>query len=175
MKIGIDCRMSGLKHVGIGRYIENLVNELKKIDAQNEYYFLTRADIPHYSLKEQLILPLILYKEKLALVHFPHFNIPVLYFKKYVVTIHDLIKHISKGVETTTRSPWLYWLKYLGYKFVFWWAVKRATRIIVPSNFVKGDLVKEYKIDPAKVVVTYEGVDNKISNSKFQIPNLLNI
>lgn len=175
MKIGIDCRMSGIKHAGIGRYVENLVNELKILDKQNQYVFFNRTDIPHYSLKEQLCLPFLLYRERLNLMHFPHFNVPILYFGKYVLTVHDLIKHISKGVETTTKSPWLYWLKYLGYKVVFWFAVKKAVKILVPSQFVKNELVKEYHLNSEKVVVTYEGVDNKITNPKSQIPNKLQI
>ncbi len=42
MKIGIDCRMYGLKHAGIGRYIVNLVEELLKNDQINEYVLFTR-------------------------------------------------------------------------------------------------------------------------------------
>ncbi|MGI5826806.1 MAG: glycosyltransferase family 4 protein [Patescibacteria group bacterium] len=183
MRIGIDCRMYGLKHAGIGRYVLNLVNNLLPLDKENDYVLLVNKDFErevesksskikivtvnarHYSLKEQLLLPFILYREKLDLVHFPHFNVPVLYFKKFVVTIHDLIKHTSKGVETTTRSPWVYWLKYLGYKIVFWLTVKRAERIMVPCQAVKNDLRREYGLDSQKVRVTYEGFDSNIKNS----------
>jgi glycosyltransferase involved in cell wall biosynthesis len=187
MRIGIDCRMYGLKNAGIGRYVLNLVENLLPLDDENEYVLfvcqdfegeaknqsaswrkkvkIVVADIRHYSLQEQLLLPFILYREKLDLVHFPHFNVPVLYFKKFVVTIHDLIKHTSKGVETTTRSPWVYWLKYLGYKIVFWLTVKRAERIMVPCQAVKNDLRQEYGLDSQKVRVTYEGFDSNIKNS----------
>lgn len=175
MKIGIDCRMYGLKHAGIGRYVENLVRELSKRQSRDKDFELVlffrrkdkrrltiiEADFPHYSFREQILLPLQLIKLKLDLVHFPHFNVPILYFGKYVVTIHDLIKHGSRGRETTTKTPLFYWFKYLGYQLVFWNAVKRAKKILVPSEWVKGELVRSYKLNPDKVVVTYEGAEKK--------------
>lgn len=38
-------------------------------------------------------------------------------------------------------------------------AIKRAEKIIVPSQFVMEELIKQYKIAKNKIVVTYEGVD----------------
>jgi len=193
MKIGIDCRMYGLKHAGIGRYVENLVKEVLKQDNINEYVLFVRndfeevqklkfknqnfkskfkiinADFPHYSLKEQVFFPAILNKENLDLMHFPHFNVPIFYRGKYIVTIHDLIKHTSKGMQTTTKNAGLYWLKYFGYKLVFSSAVKRAKKIITPSRFVREEIIKEYKINPQKIEVTYEGFDQKIQNQEKEI------
>lgn len=177
MKIGLDCRLFGPKHTGIGRYVQSLVDELVKLDKENEYvlfvgkdfkeqiqsprFEVIKVNIPHYSLQEQLFLPKIIAKEKVDLMHFLHFNVPVFYRGKYVVTIHDLIKHSSRGMTTTTRSSWLYWLKYLGYKLVFSQAVKKAKKIITPSQFVKNEVIMEYKVNPEKVVVAYEGVDDR--------------
>lgn len=188
MKIGIDCRMYGLKHAGIGRYVENLVRNLLSQDKENYYTLVFRpnqkqevqsfnsklkiieADFPHYSFKEQFLLPLPLIKLKLDLVHFPHFNVPVFYPGKYVVTIHDLIKHYSRGGKTTTRAPFLYWLKYLGYQIVFWNAVKRAKKILVPSLFIKDELIHRYRLASDKVKVVYEGADRKfkVQSSKLK-------
>ena len=199
MKIVIDCRMYGLEHAGIGRYVENLVRELSKRQRQSrgkgfelvlffrrkdkkrltiepfDHLTIIEADYPHYSLREQIFLPWILYRAKCDLVHFPHFNVPIFYPGKYVVTIHDLIKHASRGRETTTKAPLLYWLKYLGYRVVFWNAVKRAKKILVPSEWVKNELIKQYHLEPAKVVVTYEGVDEKlrIANCELRIKNAI--
>ncbi len=183
MRIGIDCRMMGLKHAGIGRYVENLVNEVLKIDKDNEYVLFTRkeftqkaqfqsprvklvvAEMAHYSLNEQLLLPALIVKEKVDLMHFPHFNIPIFYSGRFVVTIHDLIKHTSRGMATTTKNPLIYWLKYLGYKVVFSLAVRRASRVLVPSQYVKSELAGQYHLPPEKIVVSYEGVDEGIKSS----------
>lgn len=184
MKIGIDARMFGLSHAGSGRYIENLIFNLLKIDTKNFYVLFIRArqageislklrpfchkfklveiEAEHYSLKEQWLLPYLIRKEQVGLVHFPQFNIPIFYFGKYVVTIHDLIKHDFRGLATTTRNPWFYWLKYLGYKLVFQKAVKGASLVFVPSKTVAGQLKEIYGLDTAKIKVTYEGVDERL-------------
>jgi len=188
MKIIIDARMYGLEHTGIGRYIINLINQIDKISFQNKdenkYTLLLRekyfdslvfknknikkvlADYSHYSFKEQFLLPFQLFLLKPDVVHFPHFNVPFLWFGKYVVTIHDLIKHQSKGIKTTTHSPFAYWFKHTLYLFIVYSAVKRAKKIITPSKWWKDELTRIYNLTQDKVVVTYEGVDDKFNSKK---------
>lgn len=178
MKIVIDGRLYGLENAGLGRYVINLINELSKLDTKNEYVLLLRkkyfdilnlpanwkkvlADFRHYSFAEQFKLPGVIKKENPDIVHFPHFNVPILYRDKYIVTIHDMLMHKSVGLAATTLPAPLYFLKRLGYRLVFDNAVKRAEAIIVPSNSVKNELISYYKISPQKVFVTYEGVDIK--------------
>src|SRR3990167_4359918 len=110
MKILIDARLYGPKNTGNGRYTMNLLTNLAKIDHKNHYIILLRkeefenlvfpsnwvkvlADFKHYSFEEQFKLPIIVWRCKPDIVHFPHFNVPLFYFGKYVVTIHDLIMH----------------------------------------------------------------------------------
>jgi len=45
MKIVIDARLYGLENAGIGRYLINLINQIKKIDKRNNYYLLLRKNI----------------------------------------------------------------------------------------------------------------------------------
>jgi len=163
-KIGIDIRMSGLKHAGIGRYLENLIKELSKTNTFE--FVLLKSKIRHYSLKEQIVLPWIVWSSKVDLMHFPHFNVPILCPRPFVVTIHDLIKHHSRGLATTTRFPLVYWLKYLFYLLVFSLAVKRAKKIITPSKTVKKELIKRYNLKPGKIKVIYEGVGENFQSLK---------
>lgn len=185
MKIVIDARMYGLEHAGIGRYVLNLIREIEKQDKKNDYLILLRkkyyqkshftnprfkkvlADYSHYSFQEQFFLPLQLIKLKPDLVHFPHFNVPLFWWGKQIVTVHDLIKHQSRGTRTTTKWPLVYWFKYLNYRFLIWIAIKRAARIIVPSQWTKTKLTKRYHLPPEKIVVTYEGVEKKFSKAKI--------
>ena len=139
--IGIDARMYGLKHAGIGRYVKNLIEEISKSAIHNSQFlfilFLRKkdigtlknkygtifqyieADFSHYSLREQIVFPSVLYKAKCDLIHFPHFNVPLGYRQPFVVTVHDLTKHFSRGKETTTHNTILYCIKYWGYKIIF--------------------------------------------------------
>jgi len=191
LKILIDCRFWGPKHTGLGRYSKNLVKNLLAIDQKNQYILFFRhriikdfkisqfanvkavsLKIPHYSLKEQLLLPFLLRKIKPDLVHWPHFNLPFFFGRPYAVTIHDLIKHYSRGMETTSRHPATYFIKYLGYKLVFGRAIKKAKKIIVPSTVIKKQLLGYYpKLRQEKIKVVYEGIEEKFSQAKNKKAN----
>jgi len=177
--IVIDARLYGPKHTGIGRYTKNLLQalvhqpnfskyrftliiypeletEVKKDLGNNFDYFIT--NIRHYSIKEQLILPFVLYRLHPDLVHFTHFNKPLLYFGTSVVTIHDLIKHFFKGRLNTTRNATIYWIKHFFYMILTEIVIKTNT-IIVPSDFWRDYIIKNFKISPKKITTTHEAVD----------------
>lgn len=176
MKIVIDARM--YQESGVGRYIRNLVKELQKLDKKNQYYVLLLAkdkniplrsnfnkmiaDFPWYGIREQFKLPALLSSLNPDLVHFPHFNAPLFYQGRFVVTIHDLIHQHFAMKRATTLDPLTYRLKQLGYKKVFKKAINKSEKILVPSNFVKKGLASEWRVDGEKVVVTPEAVDQKI-------------
>lgn len=179
MRIGIDARLYGLEHTGLGRYVMEMIKFVLKNDKKNEYVlFLNKkyadefsgkkkvkvvvTNIPIYGLSEQVLLPFIFSKEKLDLLHVPHFNAPLLYPGKIILTIHDLIKHYSTGKDTTTRQPWLYSIKRLGYLTQMNLVAKKAVHIIVPSNYVKQDVSKRLNVSDQKITVTYEAVSGSI-------------
>lgn len=177
MRIGIDARLYGSSRGGIGRYAQNLIKQLEQLDKTNQYFvFLAKdnfddydplnknfqkvlADFRVYSVKEQLLFPELLKKYKLDLVHFTHFNVPISYSGKFVVTIHDLIISHYPDRRATTLNPLFYKLKLFLYNIVVKSAAKRAKKIIAVSEFTKKDVIKLLKINPEKITVTYEGVD----------------
>ncbi len=173
-KICIDARFWGIRHTGIGRYVENLIDNLPgevtlivPPDLKNEpklvkfkkYY----ARFHPYSLLAQLEMLWLLIQIGPDLLHVPHFTIPVLWPGRMVITIHDLIKHLSRGSDTTTRNPLVYWAKYLGYLVIVWGAVHRASHIMVPANYWKNELINRYGLGLKKISVTYEGVSEIFS------------
>ncbi len=175
MRIGIDARFFGPKAKGLGRYTQKLIEGLELIDNQNDYVIFLRrenfdeyrpqnlrfkkalADYRWYSLVEQLFFPFNLYRHKIDLMHFTHFNAPVLYFKPYVVTIHDLILQRFP----TAKGAWLgrlkYFLKNIGYKIIIRLVISKAKKIIAISRFVKDDIIKSFGVSPEKMAVIYEG------------------
>ena len=177
-RIGIDARFYGPIGKGLGRYTQEVVDNIIKLDEVSEYViFLTKAnfdefvcdgirvtkvlaDVRWYTFKEQLVMPWLLAKARLDLVHFPHFNVPFFYFGKFIVTIHDLILIKYPTVRATTLSPWLYWIKNLAYRMIIWSAVHRAIKIVTVSNFTKQDILKHFSVEADKVEVIYEGVAN---------------
>lgn len=185
MRIGIDARLYGLEHAGIGRYVMKLVDQVIKQDKKDHFVlFLNKnhtnnflgiknvtvveVNIPIYSFGEQIVLPFIFSKEKLDVLHVPHFNAPILYPGKLIITVHDLIKHYSTGKATTTRQPWLYGIKRLGYLTATNIVVRKAEKIITPTEYVKEDVAKKFKINKDKIFVTYEAVDDSLKKNDLK-------
>ncbi len=174
MKICIDARFWGSEHSGLGRYTENVVSELISLDKQSTFVILLRSkyaslpfpshvtsvvcDIPHYSLLEQLTLPGVVESLKPDVFYALHLNVPILLKTPVVVTIHDLIKSHFKGPETTTHNLLLFPFKRLGYNMVIGSIIKKSSAIIVPSNFVKGDLSRTFPSSERRIHVVKEAV-----------------
>jgi len=107
--------------------------------------------IRHYSvIGEQLLLPRVLNKHNLDLMHFPNFNVPVLYRKPYIVTIHDMVHHKISGHKKSTL------LFFYGYKYVIREAARRARRIITVTEAAKRDIVQLLGVPEQKITVIYE-------------------
>ncbi len=187
IRIGIDCRLGGLTHAGIGRYISELLKELTPLSADFTWVLIVQsaaqgaellayisqeaqescelcvAAVRPYSLAEQLVLPFHLHTLKLHLLHVPHFNVPLLYFGRTVITIHDLLWHEQKGLAVTTLNPATYWIKYVLYRIVVWWALFRASHIFVPSEFVKKTVLKFYPtLKKERISITYESIGSQL-------------
>ncbi len=174
MKILIDGRFYGLENAGLGRYTINLIDQLQKQDKQNKFIILLKkryydnlalnenfekvlCDIAYYSFKEQIEIPKVIKKYNPDLIHFLNSNVPILINGKFVVTIHDLTMYKTNMRATTLPLP-VYYGKSFIYKKVLRHAVAKSQRIITPSQFVKDELVKNFKISKEKITVTYEGI-----------------
>jgi len=174
MKIGIDARFYGPSSKGLGRYTQKLIEHLENIDHTNKYVIFLRrdsfdsyeprnknfskvvADYPWYSFAEQIFFPLLLRKQKCDFIHFPHFNVPLLYTGRFAVTIHDLILIHFPTVRASTLNPLFYWLKFLCYKIVIYAAIMRSERIFSVSAFTKKDILSHYNVPKEKIVVTHQ-------------------
>lgn len=177
MRIGIDCRIFGENFTGIGRYTYELVQnfikqnevlenphelvlflndpEYKEFKSTSPWVKKILVNAKHYSLAEQTRFLRKLNKEKLDLVHFPHFNIPIFYNRPYIVTIHDLILTFFPGKKMTKfYHRWAYHLTIKN-------AVKKASKIIAVSRNTKKDIVDQLNIPADKIQVIYNGISDK--------------
>lgn len=177
MKIGIDARRYGEKYTGIGIYAKELIEGLLRLDSENEYViFLGKesfpsaefsrpvkkvlADIPWYSLKEQMALPRIFEKEKLDFLHFTNFNVPLFSTTNFAVTVHDMTPWQFPGHKTKKN-----FLRRLCFHAVFDSMMKRAKKIFTVSEHTRAQLLKRYAQLSHKILVTYPGL-----NLQFQPP-----
>ncbi len=193
MKLGIDCRIISSRFTGIGRYTHELVTRLiahneKKDNPDQivlffndpEYYEFTTnsphvkkilVNARHYSLAEQTKFLRALNKEKCDLVHFPHFNIPILYKRPFIVTIHDLTLSLFPGRKMTRLHHRIAYHKTIKN------AVKKAKKIIAVSKHTKKDIIEHLKVSPEKITVIYHGIgqefaptNNTQALEKYAIP-----
>lgn len=192
MRIGIDARFFGPRERGLGVYVQKLVENMEKISDEEEHQFFIflkkerlddfkpkkknfhkiEANFSWYSWEEQIFYPFFLNKYKLDLMHFTHFNVPLLYWRKIIITIHDLILFHYPTFRNTTLSKIYYLIKLLAYKIVIKIATWKAERIIAISNFTKKDLIKSLKIKENKIEVIYQGcnlVFNKVKKNDGDI------
>jgi len=174
MRIGIDARNDG---TGVGRYTFSLVRELAQIDSENEYVlFLGRerfetylppapnfraveADIPWFTVREQLRFPRLVARERLDLVHYPNVTVPLSETTPFVVTVHDLnyldaASIFGNGGKRSARQH----LLTAGYRLELR-KVRRARRLIAVSDATRDALVSELHVEPRTIVVTHEAAE----------------
>jgi glycosyltransferase involved in cell wall biosynthesis len=156
-ELAIDARW--LK-TGIGRYTQSLLSGLRahlpgirvSCIAQSRDASMVSEFVDHvatcnagiYGVREQLELPRL--SRKAAALYVPHYNIPVLWRGRLLVTIHDLNHLLDSGYRNTWRSR-LYARPLLRK------AVEKADVIVTPSRYTKLRLHQEFQVDSARIRV----------------------
>jgi glycosyltransferase involved in cell wall biosynthesis len=177
MKTIIDGRLILPKMTGIGRYLIGLSRGLRGLPGDDEFelwlqsnlsddhpvwssvgeqFKVRRLPVNHMALQQQWCIPLELNKGTYDLFHYPHFDLPFLVPGPVVVTLHDL-KYISNPgffPDLGRAKRLLMWL-------LMGFSVRRATTVIAVSNNTRKDIVRFYRVDPTKIVVIPEGVDDR--------------
>ena len=189
MKIGIDARFYG--EAGPGRYTKSIIEHLEKVDKDNDYIIFlnsnsmkqyqpknpkftkVEANYSWYSFEEQTGFLFKILSQNLDLYYVPHFNIPILYPKIIVTAIPDMTMHTYSTEKGTTLPLWYFRIKVLMYKFVFWWAVFRSKKVIVPSQTVMNDFLEHLNFKKDKYVLAYEGVDPDLFGSPKNLDETL--
>jgi glycosyltransferase involved in cell wall biosynthesis len=163
MRIGFDARMTD--HPGIGRYIKSLIPEMLKQAGRDEFVFFGNVDAleaivprdsarivkweaPVYSVREQMFTPYD--EEKLDVLHVPHFNVPLAYSGKMVVTIHDLIYLLfPESVPSSLARVYA--------SFMIGRALKKSAGVISVSYHTREDLMRIFgKSYASKIEVVHE-------------------
>ncbi|HVM90849.1 MAG TPA: glycosyltransferase family 1 protein [Verrucomicrobiae bacterium] len=160
MRIAIDARMRGAgKTRGIGRYIDETVAAMQALDPSQDYVLL-EPPVRWYTLDEQWKMPSLFAAAKADVVWVPHWNVPLVFPRiPLVITIHDLLLlHQPASAKASTRGPIVARLKRLGHRLVLWHAIRRASRILVPTRAVAADVVERYPSAHDRIVVTGEGI-----------------
>ena len=178
MKIGIDAHCLEEPRTGVGRYLINILEKAAltpHLKSNLQFYLYFKKQIPldkilnnpiftkrvlnlpgnrsSFSIYFLLLLPWHLKKDRVDLAFFPSYMIPISYFGKSVITIHDLAYE---------AHPELFALRYrIPYRVFSRYGCYLAKKILAVSNFAKEEIIKYYHTDPDKIIVTYLGIDQK--------------
>ncbi len=168
IKLVFDARM--LAHSGIGTYSTNYLNELIKLYYLNKKIelrllgdskliqmklpsykgMITEFNAPIYSLREQITYPEIKNDE---LLHVPHYNAPLKYLSRCIVTIHDLIHLNSKEFMLPHYRIYA--------SFMFKNISNHAKLLVLPSKATLHDWIKRYPNTSDKTLVLKWGFDRR--------------
>lgn len=170
--IAVDCRFASF-HAGLGRYTRELVTALVAaggdvrwqliVRSADEDWIPTAANVAvhacrarHYSLAEQVRLPLLLRRLRPDVLFSPHFNVPLLCPVPFVVCVHDLILHRYPN----NAHP----LKQAAYHLLLRRCLARARAVVAVSRFTASELRAAYgDAVIAKTQIIGEGVGDAFS------------
>ena len=173
--IGFDARLIGA--LGIGRYISGLLPQLARLLGDRLTVVANRQDAAivraliggsshlmtvnarPYRLAEQSLLPLSLIRADLALIHFPHYNLPLIKPGHFVVTVHDLFPfqfpEIHSGAVPRRVNQMLMRN-----------AVRRAERIITPSRATALAVKQSFPRSADRVLSIPEAADDRFTSGR---------
>jgi glycosyltransferase involved in cell wall biosynthesis len=171
VKIGIDIRR--MTEFGVGTYIRNIVRTLGRLDHETTYFLIgppTKVqeigplppnfhsiplDGQEGSLKCYREFRAIVKQQECDLVHIPNlFSIPRALSCPYVMTVHDMLDHMSRAGQQTGLWGSLYFT-------LTKQALRGASRIFAVSNFTKIEIEKLFGIPSPQIEVIYNAIDER--------------
>ena len=181
MNILIDFTQIPQQKYGVGVYALNLIKQIAKLDLENHYDILIQND--EHSLDssernnfkfikikskifrkfifrlflEQWIIPYIIIKKKIDIVHSLHYSFPLLTFgAKKIVTIHDMSFFMFPKYHEIIKRYYFRFFVHLG--------ARMADRVISVSKSTLKDFIFLTGARRDKVSVVHLGVDWNISS-----------
>lgn len=175
-----DARLVLAKPTGIGQYIGSLLPELIRQAPEWRFHLLRRADpwpdyglaqldapnlthhvsgLPHMALRQHVELPRLARRLGIALLHYPHFDAPVLWQPApVVVTLHD-----AKYLIHPEFFPRMSFAKRVYMRFCFAQSLRRAAAVIVDSASTAADLTRLFAAPAERMRLVYPA-----ANPRFQ-------
>lgn len=157
----IDARM--IEASGIGTYIRMMLRTGRYSVALGNTERIRKYDqkievIPFeekiYGIKEQVKYPYGKLKKKgVTVLHSPHYNIPLLWNRKLIVTIHDLI-HIKFPQYLPNKFAYIYAWTMLKFACI------RAEKVLTVSEFTKQDLIRTLYVRESKIEIIYNEIES---------------
>lgn len=151
MRIAIDARELRGKPTGVGRLLGEILAAWKTLPAaQAHEVILCTPDSDGGTLWEQVTLPRLVGRARADVLFAPGYSAPLRCPAPVVVAIHD--------VSFAAHPEWFAWKEGLRRRTLSRLSARRAAAVVTISEFSKGEIVRHFRVDPAKVEVIYPGV-----------------
>lgn len=171
VRIAIDIRR--MTEFGVGTYIRNVVRTLGRLDHEDEFFLIgspTKVEEIGALPPNFQTVPLLAAERSIQgyrefrkalkgldcdLVHIPNlFSVPRGLPCPYVMTVHDMLEHMSRAREQSG-----FW------RSLYFQTTKRvlagAARIFAVSNFTRNEIEKLFDIPPERIEVVYNAIDER--------------
>jgi glycosyltransferase involved in cell wall biosynthesis len=161
LRVMIDATCIARKKAGVGIYAKNLIEELIRIPARPHLFLLVQDDDPELDfsgrddvtmlrvpatlfrklplrfLLEQLLLPMLLLRHRIDVLHSLHYSFPLVRLgTKQVVTLHDM---------TFFSMPEMHqWLKKAYFRFFIRAATRFPDKVIFVSHSALADCIARF-------------------------------
>ena len=100
---------------------------------------------------QNFFLPCSLYRKRVSIYFNPSVVVPILYFRKSIVVIHDLtFKLYPQFYKSRFHNLYLEIMTNI--------ATKRAFKIFCVSESTRTDVIRSYHVSPSKVLTVYNGL-----------------
>jgi glycosyltransferase involved in cell wall biosynthesis len=167
MNIGVDAHILGKGKGGAERYVAELCHRLPRLAPEDSFYFFInkaykpldqpanvcwiRLTISDPLIQRSLILPLLISKFKLDLIHTQRIA-PLWSRCPVIVSIHDIL-------PLTEPNDYV-GLRHMLIRALTGWTSKRARSLLTVSNTVKQEMEENLPSAKGKIKAVYNGVDH---------------
>jgi len=173
LRVGIASEWVGERVGGLERQSTDLIRSLVSEDRENRYEIFvtargarslgrlegarTRVRATAFNSRWYYVpvgLPMAVLRHRVDVLHAMFTVAPWCPAPRIVLTVHDVCPDVHPDFFPPAIRRRFRWLLLKG--------VSRATRIIVPSDLTRRELLAHYPVDPEKIVVVPDGVRDRI-------------
>lgn len=186
IKVGIECEQIEGKIWGVGKIISKTLENISsrpELEKDFEFHLYFKSEIPKLSFLDNpifhkkiisqpfqhksfvlyyyLFLPVNLWFERLDVMFFPNYMLPIIFFGNSLVMLTEDIYYEMRSKQQKLQHR-------LAYRVFATWAKWQANKIMAISETSKKELMRLFDIEPNRIVVNHLAVDpvkNSVSNT----------
>lgn len=177
IKVGLECEQIEDEIWGVGKIVTKLLENIAarpELEKDFEFHLYFKKEIPDLSflnnpvfhkkiiaqpfehksfvLYYYLLLPIQLWFDRLNVMFFPNYMLPVIFFGRSAVMLTEDIYYEMRSKQQKLQHR-------LAYRVFATWAAWQANRIMAISETSKKELIRLFDIEPDRIFVNQLGID----------------